>query len=99
MDLSKQLTLPHLTLRASIPTLSLRLRGKIAAVTGINTNMIAAAPQNEQPKMRCRYCPIRKNRFTMQRCGTCKFPICKERTMTFISTCTSCAAHGEDSDE
>ena len=64
----------------------------------INTNMIAAAPQNEQPKMRCRYCPIRKNRFTMQRCGICKFPICKEHTMTSKSTCTSCATHGEDSD-
>ncbi|KAK9711236.1 Transposase IS4 [Popillia japonica] len=81
------------------PTLSLTFRRKIAAVTDNTPDMIAASSQDDHPKIRCRYCPIRKNRFTTQRCGTCVFPICKEHTMTTISTCISCAAHGEDSED
>ncbi|XP_030758010.1 piggyBac transposable element-derived protein 3-like [Sitophilus oryzae] len=100
-DLAKQLTAAHLQKRASISTLSIALRQKISNICG-HKNVIPTKKQqgNAQPKPRCEYCPLRKNRFTQHSCANCSSPICKEHTASTRYLCVEC--HGknayEDSD-
>lgn len=87
-ELGKQLVTPHLMRRASIEHLSIPLKQKIKGITGIETNNPQPRPTNE--KVRCKYCPVRKNRFTQTRCNECRGAVCKEHTASTIVVCQEC---------
>lgn len=97
-ELARELALPHMTRRASLPYLSLTLRQKIKHVAKIKD----PEPRRENgPKIRCAFCPLRKNRFTQARCGNCHHAVCKEHIATTNITCFQCREqeHPQDAQE
>lgn len=75
-ELAREFALPHMRRRSSFMNVSIS-RQKI--------RKIVRTPPTEPhceagPKVKCTYCPIRKNRFTQARCGDCNHAVCKEQT-------------------
>nr|CAD7448548.1 unnamed protein product [Timema bartmani] len=52
------------------------LRMKIHQHLHLPQNELAALPQVGQGRVKCGYCPKKKNRKTASRCASCQFPIC-----------------------
>lgn len=98
-ELAKQLTRPQLLKRAQLSSLSIPLRQKISNVIGREHMDNPVRQQgNIQTKPRCKYCPLRKNRFTQHNCETCSNPICKEHTATTTYICGECFRKNADED-
>ncbi|KAJ8948622.1 hypothetical protein NQ314_008386 [Rhamnusium bicolor] len=96
--LAKLLTASHLQRRASIPFLNIPLRQKITNVLGKKEPVTQPTQSNRQTKTRCKFCPLRKNRFTQHTCSMCNNPICKEHTSTTTYICCECSNKNQDYD-
>ncbi|KAL4153665.1 hypothetical protein QTP88_001498 [Uroleucon formosanum] len=81
--------------RLNCKNLSFDLRKQIHRFTGqIST------PTQEDPRpterVKCAYCPARKNRYTLVKCARCSVPLCKEHT---LALCSLCNGNNEDLDD
>lgn len=86
-ELAKQLIKPQIDQRASIPNLSIPLRTKIQKITGSSHT-----PSNRRDgaKSKCDICPAKKNRYTQNRCVSCKKLLCKEHVKKNNVVCGNC---------
>lgn len=84
----------HVCRRSEIPTLPYNLQVKIRNITGKQQG-----PNHDRPpqtKVRCEFCPLRKNRFTQRHCSNCQNSICKEHTAATTLICRQCFGNDED---
>lgn len=74
----------HLVIRSSIETLPFQLKESTKRIAGINDE---TALEEKRPEGLCAYCPRRKNRKTVKKCGKCKKSICTSHTKFMCVKC------------
>lgn len=95
-SLAKELCLPHMTRRASIPSIPRSLRTKIKVLCGLPTRTPTPNDGNEDDlptSGRCYLCGRAKNRKSRTRCPQCKLFMCREHTTV---SCVQCASEEQD---
>ena len=76
----------HMTARVASRTISPELKLKIRNHLGLEPEA-NPLPVPSQERVKCVYCPKRKNRKTTVRCAKCEVPICGEHTVTVCMAC------------
>lgn len=88
-SLALELIKSHMTARASYSGLKNDLRLGIQKYLGLNqpSQQLDTQPVRNRERVKCGYCPKKKNRFTTARCERCVVPICGEHTVTVCARC------------
>lgn len=85
--LALELTKEHMTIRATSNGLKNDLRMQLKRKLNMPVENANLQPAHNKERIKCGFCPRKKNRLTTTRCIKCVVPICGEHTNTICGPC------------